>query len=75
MINDAKYSAKEEGAKLLTAARESIASEKEAAIADLKTQVASISLEIAEKVVRGELSSDDKQKALAEKLAEDINMN
>jgi F-type H+-transporting ATPase subunit b len=75
MINDAKNNAKEEGAKLITAARESIASEKAAAIADLKTQVASISIEIAEKVVRGELASDDKQKALAEKLAEDINMN
>ena len=44
-------------------------------IAELKTQVASFSLEIAEKVVRGELASDDKQKALAEKLASDINMN
>jgi F-type H+-transporting ATPase subunit b len=37
--------------------------------------VAAFSLEIAEKVVRGELSSDDKQKALAEKLAGDINLN
>lgn len=75
MVEEAKDKAKVEADKLLTSAKESINSEKAAAIAELKTQVASISLEIAEKVVRGELSSDDKQKALAEKLAEDINMN
>ena len=32
-------------------------------------------IEIAEKIVRHELSSDDKQKALAEKLVDDINLN
>jgi F-type H+-transporting ATPase subunit b len=41
----------------------------------LKTTVAAVSLEIAEKIIRGELSTDDKQKALAEKLAEDISVN
>jgi len=41
----------------------------------LKTQMAAFSLEIAEKVIKGELASDDKQKALAEKLAEDISVN
>ena len=75
MVNDAKDAAKEEGAKLLTAAKESIAAEKAAAISELKTQVAAFSIEIAEKVVKGELASDDKQKALADKLAEDINLN
>jgi F-type H+-transporting ATPase subunit b len=34
-----------------------------------------LAVEIAEKVVRGELASDEKQKALAEKLAGDIQMN
>ena len=34
-----------------------------------------ISIEIAEKVVRGELSSAEKQKALADKLVDDINLN
>ena len=59
----------------MEAARQSIQSEKSAAIADLKSHVATLSLEIAEKVVRGELSSDEKQKALADKLAGDINLN
>lgn len=75
MIEEAKNGAKVEADKVLASARETINSEKAAAISELKTQVAAFSIEIAEKVVRGELASDDKQKALAEKLAEDINMN
>lgn len=75
MVETAKNDAKNEASKIVEAARLSINAEKAAAISELKTQVASISLEIAEKVIRGELSSDDKQKALAEKLAGDINMN
>ncbi len=75
MVEDAKAAAKSEADKIAESARAAIASEKAAAIAELKTQVAAISLEIAETIIRGELSSDEKQKALAEKLAADINMN
>ena len=75
MIEDAKVTTKTEQEKIVAAARATIASEKTAAIAELKTQVAAISLEIAEKIIRGELSSDEKQKALAEKMAGDINLN
>jgi len=74
-IEDAKAIAKEEGNKMLVSAKESINAEKAGAIAELKTQMASFSIEIAEKIVRHELSSDDKQKALAEKLVDDINLN
>ncbi len=75
MVAEAKEKAKEEGNKMLASARESINAEKAAAISELKTQVAAFSIEIAEKIVRGELAAGDKQKALADKLAEDINMN
>lgn len=75
MVDDAKLAAKEEGLKMMEAARQAVQSEKVAAIAELKTQMAAFSIEIAEKIVRGELASSDKQKALAEKLVEDINMN
>lgn len=75
MVEDAKNKASQEAEKVLASARETIAGEKNAAIAELKTQVAAISLEIAEKVVRGELASDEKQKALASKMAEDISLN
>jgi F-type H+-transporting ATPase subunit b len=75
MVEDSKNVAKVEAEKLLVSARESINSEKAAAISELKNQVAAFSIEIAEKVVRGELAADDKQKALAGKLAEEINLN
>jgi F-type H+-transporting ATPase subunit b len=75
MIDDAKTASKVEAEKIIVAARESITAEKISAMAELKSQVAMFSIEIAEKVVRGELSSDDKQKALAETLAGDINLN
>lgn len=75
MIEDAKSTAKEEGSKMLAAAKSSIEAEKSSAISELKTEVAGFALQIAEKVVRGELASDEKQKALADKLVEDINLN
>ena len=75
MVEDAKSKSKDEAAKIIEDARKSIELEKTAAIAELKSQVASISLEIAERILEGELASDAKQKALADKLAEDINLN
>jgi len=75
MVEDSKNAAKTEAEKIVASARQTIEAEKAAAISELKTQVAAFSLEIAEKVVRGELASDDKQKALADKLAGDINLN
>lgn len=75
MLEDAKNGAKVEAEKVMVSAREAINSEKIAAISELKNQVASFSIEIAEKLVRGELSSSDKQKVLADKLAADVNLN
>ena len=75
MVEDAKATAKEEGAKMIASAKDSINAEKSAAISELKTTVAGFAIQIAEKVVREELSSDTKQKALADKLVEDINLN
>jgi F-type H+-transporting ATPase subunit b len=75
MIEEAKSKSKVEAQKIVESARLNINSEKAAAIAEIKTHVATLAVEIAEKVVRGELASDEKQKALAEKLAGDIQMN
>jgi len=75
LVEDAKNASKVEAEKIMISARETINSEKASAIAELKNQVAVLSIEIAEKVVRGELSSNSKQKDLAEKLAGDINLN
>ncbi|MEX1000824.1 MAG: F0F1 ATP synthase subunit B [Crocinitomicaceae bacterium] len=75
IIAEAKETAKEEHSKIVTDAQRVINNEKAAALSELKMTVASLSLEIAEKVIRGELQSDDKQKALAQKLAQDIHVN
>ena len=64
MIDDAKQDAKLEGSKLVAQAQAAIEAEKKAAIADLKSQVAQISISIAEKVVRQELSNPEKQEKL-----------
>jgi F-type H+-transporting ATPase subunit b len=56
-------------------ARESIQSEKNAAMAEIKNQVASLSLEIAEKILREELSTSEKQKTLVKALLNDVNLN
>ncbi|PWH83854.1 F0F1 ATP synthase subunit B [Algibacter marinivivus] len=66
MIEDAKAEASESASKLVAQAQASIESEKKAAIAELKSQVANLSVEIAEKVVRTELSNKDKQLQLVE---------
>lgn len=75
MVEDSKIQAKNEGAKIIASAHQAIEMEKAAAVSELKAHVAALSIEIAEKIVRTELASDDKQKALASKLAEDINLN
>jgi len=62
VIADAKGIANEEAEKIVTAARESIQHEKMAAVTELKNQVALLSIEIAEKILKDELSSADKQK-------------
>ena len=56
-------------------AREQINNEKNAAITDLKNQVAKLSIDIAEKILKSDLSSDEKQKALVSNLIKDVNLN
>lgn len=75
MIEESREEGKVQQQKLVADAQKIINTEKASAIAELKTQVASLSLEIAEKIIRGELASDDKQKALAEQIANDISLN
>lgn len=75
MIEESKINAKAEASKLLASAQQAIEMEKSAAMQELKDHVAILSIEIAEKIIKSELASDDKQKALATKLAADINLN
>ncbi len=75
MIADAKEEAKQEADKMIAQAQTAIENEKKSAIADLKNQVASLSVEIAEKVVKNELSNKDKQLELVDKMLKDATLN
>jgi F-type H+-transporting ATPase subunit b len=75
IIAEAKTKSQVEADRIMSSAREQITNEKNAAIAELKNQVATLSIEIAEKILRSELSSDEKQKALVSNLMKDVNLN
>jgi F-type H+-transporting ATPase subunit b len=75
MISEAKTKAKEEGDRMVQSARESIKNEKMAAIQELKNQVGLLSLEIAEKLVKEKLSSDEKQKELVNNLLKEVKLS
>ena len=75
MVSDASNIAKEEAAKIITSANASIVSEKEKAMAEIKNQVAEMSIEVASLILKENLSSDANQKALAEKYVKDLNLN
>jgi len=75
MISDAKEEAKLEADKMIVSAQAAIQSEKKAAISDIKNQVANLSIEIAEKVVKNELADKDKQLKLVENMLNDATLN
>ncbi len=75
IIAEAKVKSQAEADRIMSSAREQITNEKNAAVAELKDQVATLSIEIAEKILRSELSSDEKQKALVNNLMKDVNLN
>ena len=75
MIAEAKEEAQTEADKIVAQAQATIESEKKAAIADLKGQVAGLSVEIAEKVVRKELADKGKQLELVESMLGDVTLN
>lgn len=61
--------------RMIAAAKAEIDTQKKAAIAELKNSVASLSIDIAEKLVREKLTDSDKQKALNQAMAADISAN
>ena len=75
MISDAKEEAKTTADAIISQAQEAIENEKKSAMADLKSQMASLSIEIAEKVVKQELSNKDKQLKLVEDMLNDSTLN
>lgn len=75
IVEEAADRAKEEAERIIQAANENIHYEKMAAITDLKNQLATLSLEIAEKILEKDLAGDARQKELAEKLVKEVSFN
>ena len=75
IVLEAKTSAQTEGAKLIEKARIEIENQKKAALAELKGQVSTLSLDIAERVLRSQLDDKAKQQDLVANLLKDVELN
>ena len=75
MIADSKTEAQAQGLKMIEQAKAAIETEKNAAMAELKSQVSNLSLAIAEKLLQDELANKDSQVKLVEKMLGDAKLN
>ena len=75
IVEKAQEKARAEGARLLEDAKATIEQEKKAAIADIRKQVATLSVEIAEKVLRKNLQGDQAQMDLIDRMLDDVSIN
>lgn len=75
IVAEAKDKAAEEAQKTIDRARQQIEAEKMIAINDIKKQVAKISVNIAEKIIRKELSNKDEQQKMVDGLIKEIKLN
>ena len=72
MLEQARQQAREQADKIVAESKVRIAREKEAALRDIRKEVATLSLAIAETIVRKDLSSESSQRDLADKLFDEI---
>ena len=72
IVEKAQDKAREEGARLLSEAKAQIETEKQNAIRDIRTQVAELSVQIAEKVLKEKLSSDKAQMDMINRLLDEV---
>jgi len=75
ILADAKEEATEQSDIIISNAKEAIAIEKQAALAELKSQIAGISISIAKKVINSELASEETQLELVEKSLKEVTLN
>jgi len=75
VISEAKLQAGAEASKLIAEARNAIRKEKEIALRDVRNEVATLSLSIAEKIIRKNLSGQPAQKELVDKLITEAGIN
>ena len=72
IVEKAQDKAREEGARLINDAKIEIDNEKQAAISDIRKQVATLSVEIAEKILREKLGNDKAQMGLIDRMLDDV---
>ncbi|MFN3999742.1 F0F1 ATP synthase subunit B [Algoriphagus sp.] len=75
MIEDAKNEAAKVGALQIENAKAVIENEKKAALTEVKNQVAILTIEVAEKLLRRNLTDEKAQKALVDEFIKDIKLN
>ena len=75
MIEDAKNEASKVAAQQIENAKAVIETEKRAALTEVKNQVAILTLEVTEKLLRKNLSNEQSQKALVDEFIKDIKLN
>ncbi len=75
IVGEAKGLAKTEGDKMIDAARQTIQAEKSAAVADIKSQIGTLSVNIAESILKQKLDNDSAQDALVANILNSSNLN
>ena len=73
IIEQAKVQAQEEAAKILERARLEISAEKESALQDIRKEVAMLSMNVSEKILRSDFTSEEVQKRYVDKVMEELN--
>ena len=75
IVGEAKDQAKIEANKIIIDAQAQITQQKNAALTEVKTEIGSLALEVAEKILRKQMNSADGQEMYMKMLAEDIKLN
>ncbi|KUG06219.1 F0F1 ATP synthase subunit B [Solirubrum puertoriconensis] len=75
LIEQAKQKATDEGARMIMQAREAIQNEKQAALAEVKNTAAQLSIDIAERILRRELTDATAQKQLVTDYLQEVKLN
>ncbi|QOW09999.1 F0F1 ATP synthase subunit B [Kaistella flava (ex Peng et al. 2021)] len=75
IVGEAKGLAKVEGDKMIESARQTIQAEKSAAVADIKSQIGTLSVNIAESILKQKLDNDGAQDALVANILNTSNLN
>lgn len=72
IVAQAQDKAREEGNRLIAEAKAEIDSQKQAAISEIRSQMADLSVKVAEKILRKELSTDARQMDTIDRLLDEV---